>query len=367
MQNVLFDDHEEALFEKINASYHDQFVKNNMLKSIDEVGGISVDAYVTDAMKNLIFISIQGLDTSLTEFLAGITLQDAADGLESFRIIQGNEVNQVHIRNHRTLDKETRRFSDNNMLVHMQIYDRIVKYPDRSNCKAVMLYRFDEPQENINDRLWSLVKLICHLPLLDYWRDIILTFFTERGWITELPAAGMGGKSIDLSSPEVNASISAMLKVDTLVCEESEQRPLSEFEVKDPLQEYFGEMISSYSREQALEDGVLIDVTETAKEAGIVIPVALTSSAYEDCVSWTSEDTKKQTPQDVSGRLWDVLWMASDAMRRNRQQSDKLLFDLYRVPRDGKTRKPILTTLKVLIGPGDNHEPVLTIMMPNED
>lgn len=33
--------------------------------------------------------------------------------------------------------------------------------------------------------------------------------------------------------------------------------------------EFFGEPISSYSRKRAVEDGVLIDVSETAKKAGI--------------------------------------------------------------------------------------------------
>src|SRR4051812_27741843 len=38
----------------------------------------------------------------------------------------------------------------------------------------------------------------------------------------------------------------------------------------------FGEVIFAYTRKQAIEDGVLVDVTETAKEAGFKIPVALT-------------------------------------------------------------------------------------------
>lgn len=37
------------------------------------------------------------------------------------------------------------------------------------------------------------------------------------------------------------------------------------------IHEVFGEVISTYTREQALEDGVLIDVTEQAKEAGFTI------------------------------------------------------------------------------------------------
>jgi hypothetical protein len=39
------------------------------------------------------------------------------------------------------------------------------------------------------------------------------------------------------------------------------------------------ELIHSYSRRQAIADGVLIDVTPTAREAGIKFPVALTAAA----------------------------------------------------------------------------------------
>ena len=47
------------------------------------------------------------------------------------------------------------------------------------------------------------------------------------------------------------------------------------------------EIIYVYTRAQALEDGVLIDVSDTAREAGFKCPVALTSAAYADCVEWT--------------------------------------------------------------------------------
>ncbi len=50
--------------------------------------------------------------------------------------------------------------------------------------------------------------------------------------------------------------------------------------------EMFGEVIHSYTRKQATEDGFLVDVTETAHEAGFSIPVALTRAIWEDCVEW---------------------------------------------------------------------------------
>jgi hypothetical protein len=42
-----------------------------------------------------------------------------------------------------------------------------------------------------------------------------------------------------------------------------------------------GDLVHRYTRADALRDGVLIDVTETAREAGIRWPVALTCAAWE--------------------------------------------------------------------------------------
>ncbi|MCU7829549.1 MAG: hypothetical protein KZQ85_10825 [Candidatus Thiodiazotropha sp. (ex Myrtea sp. 'scaly one' KF741663)] len=130
----------------------------------------------------------------------------------------------------------------------------------------------------------------------------------------------------------------------------------------------FGDnVIHSYSRAQAIEDGYLVDVTETAKEAGFIWPVALTRAAWEDCVEWCERDSKRQTNQDISGRLWDVVWMASFAIRSSKGGSCHLLYELFRVPRGGRKRKPRRTTLKMVTGPGENGEPVVTILLPNED
>ena len=63
------------------------------------------------------------------------------------------------------------------------------------------------------------------------------------------------------------------------------------------------EIIASYSRTQALADGVLVDATKLAREAGFRYPVALTSAAWHDCVAVSSTDQD----HDETGRLWDVL------------------------------------------------------------
>ena len=122
------------------------------------------------------------------------------------------------------------------------------------------------------------------------------------------------------------------------------------------------EVVYAYTRAQALEDGGLVDVSETAKEAGIRFPVALTSTVYGQYVE-VPEDV---TAQDMGGRLWDILWMFRCAAAKF--NGNTLLFKLY-VRNHNRERLDHrdLVTLKAVCGPGDQGKPVITIMLPDED
>ena len=130
---------------------------------------------------------------------------------------------------------------------------------------------------------------------------------------------------------------------------------------------FYQPTVAVYTRAQVLADGVLIDAGPMAREAGFRWPVALTAGAWADCVAWDGADGERQTPQDQSGRLSDVLFMAAYAIRSNPKGRDELLFDLYRVPRDGQATEAELTKLKLVVDPGDEGELVMTILLPNED
>lgn len=127
----------------------------------------------------------------------------------------------------------------------------------------------------------------------------------------------------------------------------------------------FGDIVHAYTRADAIADGVLVDVTPTAREAGFSVPVALTEAAWLDCVAWTDADTARQVTQDEAGRLWDVLWMAKLAARR--ASGGDVVFEMHRVPRGGRGARPRCAQLRMVIGPGDDGEPVITILMPGED
>lgn len=122
------------------------------------------------------------------------------------------------------------------------------------------------------------------------------------------------------------------------------------------------EVIHSYTRAQAYKDGQLVDVTETAREAGLLRNTALTAAAWAEVVAWNHGGG-----QDERGRLWDVVFMAYMKIRTTRVPSSELTYELYRVPNVEGAEEPELVTLKMVIGPGDFLEPVLTIMLPNED
>ena len=129
----------------------------------------------------------------------------------------------------------------------------------------------------------------------------------------------------------------------------------------------FGEVIYSYTRAQAIEDGVLIDATALARDAGFKWPLALTVAAWQDCVAWSDADNQRQTYQDQTGRLWDVLFMAAYAIRTANNADQQMPFDLQRIPCDGRSRTSQQRSLKLISGPGDDATPVITIMLPEED
>jgi hypothetical protein len=121
----------------------------------------------------------------------------------------------------------------------------------------------------------------------------------------------------------------------------------------------FGDVIYQYSRAQAIEDGMLIDVTEKAREAGITFPTAMTATVWERCVAVPEE----AEGQDEIGRLWDVLTVLRFTIQRGRGGSQSTF--TVAVRNDAGRPRPV--PLKALCGPGDSGEPVITIMMPDED
>lgn len=144
-----------------------------------------------------------------------------------------------------------------------------------------------------------------------------------------------------------------------------------------PLTDLFGPVISSYSRANAIEDGVLIDLTtfsfrpnlNVCQEVGIKFPVAITSAAYARVIGGVDEPLPPC--QDLSGRTFDVVNMLRFAIRRN--AGDTILYRVSVINWQHRNGKRINATkreeviLKAVCGPGDDAEPVITIMLRGED
>lgn len=132
-------------------------------------------------------------------------------------------------------------------------------------------------------------------------------------------------------------------------------------------------VIFSYTRDEAIEDGVLVDLSEWAKETGFKIPVACTSEVWHSYI--TAPQGTRELGQSERGRAHDVLWMLFVAIKRRASSQDsgnagkagtseQLLYEVIflQAPHRHET-----VNLKAICGPGDQGEPVLTIMMPHED
>jgi hypothetical protein len=116
----------------------------------------------------------------------------------------------------------------------------------------------------------------------------------------------------------------------------------------------FGDTIYSYSRAQAIADGVLVDLSHVDSiRQHWKHPFACTSTVWA-----IIEEALNLPGQDVAGICHDIASMAKLAIPRN-EDREQIVFDVLIA---GTTHR-----LKLHIGPGDTLAPVLTLMLPHED
>lgn len=132
-------------------------------------------------------------------------------------------------------------------------------------------------------------------------------------------------------------------------------------EPTNPVREMYGNYVSEYSRERAIEDGFIIDVTEQAKKNKFYVPVALTQQAFHDCVYVLKTDEKKlQTSEDKRvTRLLQVLRFTLRSCNNSKKSSVNFTFT-YQTVRNGDVITQS-TDLEAFIFPGDDGEPVITV------
>lgn len=115
--------------------------------------------------------------------------------------------------------------------------------------------------------------------------------------------------------------------------------------------EIFGEVISRYTREQAVSDGVLLDVSDSEAARLFKYPAAITSALASALSRGAGNEAAS-----FNARLWDVFYMMQIKARTSR---DSDVF--FRVTVGSR-----VLALWGNCGPGDDGAPVITVGFPED-
>lgn len=123
------------------------------------------------------------------------------------------------------------------------------------------------------------------------------------------------------------------------------------------------EIIYAYTRQQAIEDGTLLDVSPLARDAGFTCPVALTAAAYGRAV----EVPEGVDGQDATGRLWDVLMTLRYRIAGAKKRHESARAVTWKVSVRNRPDGCEVLELKAVCGPDDGGTPCITVMLGDED
>ena len=132
-------------------------------------------------------------------------------------------------------------------------------------------------------------------------------------------------------------------------------------EENDPFED--SPVIFRYTRRRAIEDGVLVDLTQWAREAGFAYPVACTAAIWNGYL--VAHPPPAEVGQSERGRAHDLLVVLRHAIAGLAvgASPDRLEFEVtFMMPPD----RHVVVRLTAVCGPGDHAEPVITIMLPGE-
>lgn len=120
----------------------------------------------------------------------------------------------------------------------------------------------------------------------------------------------------------------------------------------------FGDHIYEYGRQQAIADGVLVDLTHLPlTREHFKYPVACSSRIWSIILDAVGDDAASN---DLDGILHDIYWMAKGGKEIDASEH------VFRVSihKDGELQD---FHMRLKCGPGDQLEPVLTLMLIDED
>lgn len=126
----------------------------------------------------------------------------------------------------------------------------------------------------------------------------------------------------------------------------------------------FGDVLHAYTRAQALADGVLVDCTIPARDAGVRIPVNPgAGSVAMTCGAFSATVRASAGLLDLVG-VFAALRLAINArpLRPHDQRGQTDRIDFAVPGADGGS-----VDLYAHCGPGDDPRPVITVMLSDED
>ncbi|MGR0116433.1 hypothetical protein [Ralstonia pseudosolanacearum] len=200
-------------------------ISSHLLYPVDECPDLMADGYVSDEHGNFVFLSIWARDTAIQEFLARLTLGRDAQGLDHFHLVteHGSSI-PAFVGNVERLEKRTTRVYRRTLfgsLTNLWLFDRLCVRPDKANTRALALLPRDSSYRL--DRLWTLVRETCPLPLLDHWRETVLELLQARAMLDCLPFAlgPLEGYRLSIDVPALTTALGTLIRSGALTADES--------------------------------------------------------------------------------------------------------------------------------------------------
>ncbi len=190
------------------------------LYRIDECPDLMADGCIGDEHGHLVFLSLWGRDTAVQEFLARLTLSSGEQGLSQFHLVTEQRSSlPVFVGNVERLDKRTTRAFRRTLfgsMIHLWLFDKRCVKPDKANASALAI--LPKESSNRSQRLWTLVKETCPVPLLDHWCDTVLELLQSRAMLTSLPFAlgALQGYQLALDVPALTTALGFLIRSETL-------------------------------------------------------------------------------------------------------------------------------------------------------
>ena len=209
----------------MQATLHCERRENPPLYRIKELADLFADACVRNEAGQLLFLSVFGRDTSIQQLLASFAVGAKEGGLTQFKLQNPGAADElVLIGDAGRLEKLTGRLPRQNLfgnLTHAWIFDPTLVVPDRANRIVWRVY--GEPhdyesqaqRERFTAELWSTLKQLMPVPLLDHWREPVLRAAAPCvTWLDQLSSEPVGPVTgYKLQLPEAFlATLSALVR-----------------------------------------------------------------------------------------------------------------------------------------------------------